>query len=61
VILKDKVAIVTGGARALGKAYGLRLAQEGAKVVVADILDGQETVDSVKNQGGAAVYRILLK
>jgi NAD(P)-dependent dehydrogenase (short-subunit alcohol dehydrogenase family) len=56
VILKDKVAIVTGGARALGKAYALRLAQEGAKVVIADILNGQETVDSVKRQGGAAIY-----
>jgi NAD(P)-dependent dehydrogenase (short-subunit alcohol dehydrogenase family) len=56
VILHDKVAIVTGGARALGKAYALRLAQEGAKVVVADVLDGQETVDSVKKQGGTALY-----
>jgi NAD(P)-dependent dehydrogenase (short-subunit alcohol dehydrogenase family) len=54
--LKDKVAIVTGGARGLGRAYALRLAQEGAKVVVADILDGQETVDAVKKQGGEALY-----
>ncbi|MDI6889784.1 MAG: SDR family NAD(P)-dependent oxidoreductase [Thermodesulfovibrionales bacterium] len=36
--LKDKVAIVTGSARGLGKAYALRLADEGAKIVVAAIM-----------------------
>jgi NAD(P)-dependent dehydrogenase (short-subunit alcohol dehydrogenase family) len=56
VRLKDKVAIVTGSARGLGRAYALRLAKEGAKVVVADILDGRETVDAVKAQGGEALY-----
>lgn len=54
--LKDKVAIVTGGARALGRSYALRLAREGAKVVVADILDGRETVDEVGKDGGDALY-----
>ncbi|MBP1730983.1 MAG: uncharacterized protein H6Q55_1412 [Deltaproteobacteria bacterium] len=54
--LKDRVAIVTGAARGLGMAYALRLAKEGAKVVVADVLDGKETVDAVKTQGGEAIY-----
>jgi len=35
--LKDKVAIVTGGAEGLGKAYALAYVKEGAKVVIADI------------------------
>ena len=35
--LKDKVAIVTGGAKGIGRAYCTGMAYEGAKVVVADI------------------------
>jgi NAD(P)-dependent dehydrogenase (short-subunit alcohol dehydrogenase family) len=54
--LKDRVAIVTGAARGLGRAYALRMAREGAKIVVADILDGNETVEQVKKAGGEAIY-----
>jgi len=56
-ILNDKVAIVTGGGRGLGKAYCLRLAREGARVVVADILEkeAEEVVDEIKAEGGQAI------
>ena len=37
-VLEGKVAIITGGARGIGAAIGARYAQEGARVVVADIL-----------------------
>ncbi len=53
--LEGKVAIVTGAARGFGKAFCLRLAEEGAKVVAADIRDVADTVAGVEAKGGAAI------
>jgi 3-oxoacyl-[acyl-carrier protein] reductase len=39
--LQDKVAIITGGSQGIGRAYALRFAREGARVVVADIREDQ--------------------
>lgn len=46
--LKDRVAIVTGSGRGLGAATARRLAQEGAKVVVTDILREQAEATAAK-------------
>ena len=50
--LPGKVAVVTGGAQGLGAAISLRLAQEGCKVVVADIKENgiRETEKYIQNQ-----------
>ena len=53
--LDGKVAIVTGGARHIGAAYCRRFATEGAAVVVADVLDGQNVVKEITAQGGKAI------
>ncbi len=53
--LQGKVAIVTGGARGLGKAYALRLAEEGAKLVVVDVLDTGPVKKDIEAKGGEAL------
>lgn len=55
--LKGKVAIVTGGARGLGKAFCLGLAEEKAKVVVADILEdgAKQTAQEIQAKGGTGM------
>ena len=53
--LEDKVAIVTGAARGLGKEYAERLAKEGVAIVVGDVRDCSETVAAVEGAGGRAV------
>ncbi len=51
--LKDKVAIVTGSARGLGAATARRLAEEGAKVVITDVLveQAQATAQALRDDG----------
>ena len=40
--LAGKTAIVTGGAKGIGRHYSQALAAEGARVMIADIADGKE-------------------
>jgi NAD(P)-dependent dehydrogenase (short-subunit alcohol dehydrogenase family) len=55
--LNDKVAIVTGAARGIGRAYALALAKEGATIVAADIIDqgGLGTVSEIEKMGGKSI------
>jgi 3-oxoacyl-[acyl-carrier protein] reductase len=55
--LEDKVAIVTGGASGLGKTFCLALAQEGAKLAIADIKEKEagQTASEIKEKGGQAI------
>jgi len=55
--LKDKVAIITGAAKGIGRAIAIEFVKEGAKVVVADIdFEGaKRTVEDIKKLGGEAI------
>jgi len=51
--LKDKVALITGGARGIGRAIAMAFAQEGADIVIADVIaeDAQKTCVDIEALG----------
>ncbi len=52
-----RVAVVTGGARGIGRACALRIAEEGRDIVIADIEEsGTEVVEEVETLGQAALF-----
>ncbi len=55
--LKDKVAVITGAASGIGQATALRFAEEGAKVVVADLdrTGGEKTVAMIDEARGVSI------
>lgn len=57
--LNDKVSIVTGASRGLGKGIAVKLAKEGSKVILADVLAATDTYEEITAQGGTAfVYTV---
>jgi 3(or 17)beta-hydroxysteroid dehydrogenase len=56
--VQDKVAIVTGARRGIGKATAELLAREGARVIITDRKEegAQEVVDGIQKVGGDAVF-----
>jgi NAD(P)-dependent dehydrogenase (short-subunit alcohol dehydrogenase family) len=59
--LKDKVTIITGGASGMGAATARLFAREGAKVIVADVLEaeGRDVAQSIASKGGEARFQLL--
>lgn len=56
--LKDRIAVVTGGADGIGRATAMRFAQEGAVVVIWDMNEekGKQTVAEINAAGGKASF-----
>ena len=57
--LQDKVAIITGSRRGIGKGIALAFAKEGCKVVISDYVedkDGKKTVEEIKRLGSDAIF-----
>jgi NAD(P)-dependent dehydrogenase (short-subunit alcohol dehydrogenase family) len=59
--LENKVALITGGASGMGAGMARIFAREGAKVVVADMLEGEgrQVADEITRANGAAIFHKL--
>ena len=53
--MSGKVAVITGAAQGIGRAYAESLAAHGAQVAITDIQDTSEAVEAVKAAGGEAI------
>lgn len=52
---KDKIAVITGGAKGIGQAFAKRLAEDGVHIAIADMADGAETVRLIEAAGRNAL------
>lgn len=56
VNLKNRIALITGGAQGIGRSIALIMAQNGANVVINDISDGEAACEEIRAAGGRAAF-----
>jgi len=55
-IFQNKVALITGGSFGIGRAVAIAFANRGAKVVIADWIEDNETHNAIRASGGNAIF-----
>ena len=53
---KNKVAIITGGSFGIGRATAIAFSKKGARVVIVDWVEDQETLNQIKSTGAEAIF-----
>ena len=58
MLLSNRVAIITGGARGIGRGIALKFAEEGCSIVIADVLvkEAGKIVEEISQKGGKAIF-----
>ena len=54
--MNGKVTIITGASQGIGRAIAEFLAEKGSSIAIFDIADGSETIRSIEDKGGKAIY-----
>lgn len=57
--LEENVTIVTGGAQGIGKAVAIRCAEEGSRVMIADLQEDPATAKEIVGMGGTAAHVVM--
>ena len=55
-----KTAIISGAVQGIGQACAVRMASEGANVVIADLQDKTDTADRIRSNGSGAVHQVQM-
>ena len=57
MLLENRVAIITGGSRGIGKGIALKFAEEGCSVVIVGrTVIGRKTLAEITSQGGVGIF-----